>query len=200
MKKFALLIFQLFLLARLAAAQQSENIKYFDTKNRPITEKKFKERRATNQVLDIVGDSTNHRKLIEREENGQFADYAKLVSALEKASGRKIDTEKPLVIIYYPGKDKCNETISLSKSTSYYRSLQKQSDAHIIFVYKDFDSSTGNIPDKWIKDPEALVEKSFFKYHYPCLSFVAISKTGKYSSYFGEFPPAFIEKAVKAVQ
>lgn len=200
MKTFALLLLQLLLFGRLTSAQQSENIKYFDTRNRPISEKKFNERRATNAVLDIVGDSANHRKLIEREENGQFADYAKLISALEKASGKKIDAGKPLVIIYYPGKDKCNETISLSKFTSYYRSLQKQSDAHIIFVYKDFGSSTGNNPAQWIKDPDALVEKSFFKYHYPCLSFVAISKTGKYSSYFGEFPPAFIEKAVKAVQ
>ncbi|MEE1943757.1 hypothetical protein VRU48_01475 [Pedobacter sp. KR3-3] len=200
MKTLALLLFQMAFFGMFAFAQQNESTKYFDIRNKPISEKKFKEQRATNQVLDIIGDSANHRKLIEREENGQFADYAKLISTLEKASGKKMGTEKPLVIIYYPGKDKCNETISLSNFASYYRGLQKKLDAHIIFVYKDFDGLTGNNPDKWIKDPEAVVEKSFFKHPYPCLSFVALSKTGKYSSYFGEFPPSFVEKAVKALQ
>ena len=38
----------------------------------------------------------------------------------------------------------------------------------------------------WYKDPYHIIEKLFFKYHYPCSSFVVISKTGEFSSYFGE--------------
>ncbi len=32
-----------------------------------------------------------------------------------------------------------------------------------------------------------MIERLFFKYHYPCSSFVVISKNGDYISYFGEF-------------
>lgn len=40
---------------------------------------------------------------------------------------------------------------------------------------------------KWRLDEEQLIEKTFFIKPYPCFSFVAIDKTGRYISIFGEF-------------
>ena len=49
----------------------------------------------------------------------------------------------------------------------------------------------------WYKDPENIFERLFFKQHYPCGSFVVISKKGKFISYFGEYPYTYIFEAAK---
>ncbi|MEN8817084.1 MAG: hypothetical protein ABF274_09480 [Nonlabens sp.] len=41
----------------------------------------------------------------------------------------------------------------------------------------------------WQYDPKGLIEKQFFKYHYPCESYVVINPYGVYKSYFGEYGP-----------
>jgi hypothetical protein len=49
----------------------------------------------------------------------------------------------------------------------------------------------------WIPDPEGIFEKNFFKYPYPCRSFVVIHPSGEYRSILGEFPDSQVMLALK---
>ncbi|RZL46758.1 MAG: hypothetical protein EOP00_14005 [Pedobacter sp.] len=184
-------------------AQENKTIRYFNTKNKEITEKKFKEIRSTNKVLDIIGDSTNHRKLIERDETGNI-DRNKLVSALENAINKKIDSNSIIVILYYPGQDPCNSSGNPPQNEDFYtereNEIKRLAKATILYVYKDFKGlERFKNHKKYIQDPENIVEKLFFKHHYPCHSFAVISKTGAYRSYFGEYPTSFLLEDVKSL-
>lgn len=192
MKKIMLFFFSILLLTFATNAQEVQKIRYFDVTNKEISKSIFEEKRATNAVLDIPGDSSNHHKLINREEQGKINDRAKLISFLESASGKKINSLKQIVIIYYPGSDPCNSTGNIDFIISTYKEIEKGvnkiAKATTFYVYKDIkglERYKNAIP--WIKDSEQIVEKLFFKYHYPCSSFTVISKNGNYSSYFGEF-------------
>tara|TARA_Y100000815_G_scaffold200959_1_gene184565 strand:- start:970 stop:1227 length:258 start_codon:yes stop_codon:yes gene_type:complete len=67
-----------------------------------------------------------------------------------------------------------------------------------IYIYKE-NTALQNYWDivNWHKDPGHIIEKLFFKNDYPCQSFVVISKSGKYISYFGEFPKEFVWEATE---
>ncbi len=198
MKKYALLLLaSVFSLCLYAQAP-----KYFDVNQKEISKASFDEKRATNTVLDIPGDSLHHHILINREEKGRINDRIQLLSFLERASDRKIDTVKPIVIIYYPGQDSCNSTgnpqLMIAANNTLKKDLYKQIKTAPLYLYK---TATGL--DKfgkainWIKDPEQIVEKYFFKHHYPCRSFVVISKSGDYISYFGEYPNSYLVEIAK---
>ena len=51
----------------------------------------------------------------------------------------------------------------------------------------------------WHKDPEAIIQKTFFKHHYPCGSFVIINPDGKYASYFGEYSQRDVWDVLRAL-
>jgi len=112
---------------------------------------------------------------------------------LSTTIGREIDPTKTITIIYYPGKDPCNSSGTATKNSRkiWYRELERKlrkiTDTEPIYIYKDKEG-IDKYPDTmdWYKDPYQIIEKLFFKYHYPCSSFVVISKTGEFSSYFGE--------------
>lgn len=203
MKTITILLFQILFVTAFVNAQESKSTRYFNTKNKEITEKKFKELRSTNKVLDIVGDSTNHRKLIEREETGNI-ERSKLVNALENASKKKIDSNSMIVIIYYPGEDPCNSSGNPPQNEDFYTERKKEikriAKTTIFYVYK---SNKGlerfQNHKKYIKDP-GLVETLFFKHHYPCHSFTVISRAGEYKSYFGEFSQNYLLNAVKLLK
>jgi hypothetical protein len=200
MKKIILLSIQVLFFTLLVNAQQNNSFKYFDADNKEITEKIFKQLRSTNKVLDIVGDSTNHKKLIKRDESGNI-DRNKLVLALENVAKTKIDSNTTIIIVYYPGEDPCNSsgspdrTIAKHKETE--RSARQIAKTKTFYIYKDSKGLERYNGLAWLKDPENLIEQLFFKYHYPCGSFAVISKTGEYISYFGEYPHYFIVNAVK---
>lgn len=96
------------------------------------------------------------------------------------------------MIIYYPGKDPCNSKSSATASArhEWYKDLMKNANkitpTNFLFVYKSKEGLKYTKKDTWYKDPKAMVEHMFFKYHYPCSSYVIIYKD-KYYSYFGEF-------------
>lgn len=183
-------------LLRLESYAQQNNIRYFDENNKEISPKEFESRRETNAVLDIPGDSIHHRKLTNRLETGEVSDRKKLMEMLKSsvADGEGIDWEKPLVIIYYPGQDLCNSSDSSNKSDrkKWYQELEKKitkiAKTKPIYIYKEpngLEKYEGIL--KWDKDPEGIIEKVFFKHHYPCGSFVIINEKGQYASYFGEY-------------
>ena len=56
-----------------------------------------------------------------------------------------------------------------------------------IYIYKNKSGLKKSREISWHQDPIATIEKLFFKEHYPCGSFVVISKDGDFISYFGEY-------------
>jgi len=178
--------------------------KYFDENNHEISQSKFERIRSSNKLLDVPGDSIHHKKLTVREKRGKITNRAILESMLEKKINQELDATKPIIIIYYPGKDPCNSSGTANKESirNWHSQLaertEKIAQTKPIYVYKDAEGL-----DKyddfiiWHKDPQGIVENLFFKYHYPCSSFVVISKDGNYISYFGEFPKDYVWKAAK---
>lgn len=205
MKKIQYLSICTILFCVCATSQTNSNeTRYFDENNVEISELAFNKRLDTRQVFSIPGDSTNHKKLIEREKHGKISNRAGFKSLLEQATNSELDSNKPLVIIYYPGKDRCNSGDSvLTASRKFWfedleAGLKQIAKTAPIYIYKNnkgLKKYDGFIT--WYKDPEGMVEKLFFKHHYPCSSFVVISKEGKFISYFGEYSKELVWKATQ---
>ena len=178
--------------------------KYFDENNVEISKSKFHLIRSTNKLLYMSGDSANHKKLTLREKRGKITNRALLESLLEKETNQELDSTKPIVIIYYPGKDRCNSSGSATKESRkiWFGQLEDginqvaQTKPIYIYKYNDgLEKYDGVLT--WHKDPEGTVERLFFEYHYPCSSFVVISKNGNYISYFGEFGKEYVWEATQ---
>lgn len=178
--------------------------RYFDENNLEITEAKFKEISSTNKLLEIPGDSIHHKKLTQRGQRGQIDNRAALELALEQATHTSIEADKPIVIIYYPGDDPCNSSGSPNPELvkEWHDELEKgvydMAKVKPIYIYKNDDGLKKYRRHlDWKKDPEGMIERLFFKYHYPCSSFVVISKEGHFVSYFGEFGKEYVWGALK---
>ena len=179
---------------------------YLDINNNEISKSKFRQKRSTNQYLDIQIDSLNQKKLIERTKTGKLENFEAYRSLVSNKTSEKIDNTKPLVIIYHPGKDACNSSGSATKETlkNWHKTLEdgvQQLKANApIYLYKEkegLEKYDGVL--NWHKDPDGLTEKLFFKYHYPCSSFVVISSDGEYISYFGEFSKEYVWNAINLI-
>ncbi|PQV48916.1 hypothetical protein CLV33_104122 [Jejuia pallidilutea] len=185
--------------------------RYFDENNVEISKSQFNRIRSTNKLLGIPGDSINHKKLTLREKRGKINNRKSLELLLEKATNLELDSLKPIVIIFHPGKDKNNSgAFKNYKSNSYnierirqwYGQLEdginQVAQTKPIYIYKDssgLEKYDGILT--WYKDPEKTIEKLFFKHHYPGSSFVVISKNGDYISYFGEFGKEYVWEATQ---
>jgi len=187
-----------------ATKSNKDTTRYFDENNVEISKSKFDSIRSTNKLLDIPGDSTNHKKLTLREKRGKITNRALLESLLEKEINHELDSTKPIVIIYYPGKDPCNSSGSATKESikNWFGQLEdginQIAQTKPIYIYKDNDGLKkydGVLT--WHKDPEGTIERLFFEHHYPCNSFVVISKNGDYISYFGEFGKEYVWEATQ---
>lgn len=128
-----------------------------------------------------------------------------------KSIYQKLDLEdefragKPLIVIYYPGKDECNSTglgntpESLRKNVKAVARYAEKHDAVApLYFYKNphgLEKYQGI--QQWTADPDGLFENQFFSFHYPCESFVVISPKGKYRAILGEYPISQIDVALK---
>ena len=187
--------------------QNSEKnvIKYFDQNYHPLTQKECENIRRTNKFLDIEGDSINHKVLLVREEQGTIQNKETLDLLLSSATNNKIDSSKPIVIIYYPGKDWCNSSGSATRRTvrksfnEMEKGINKIKESTIIYIYKDTVGLYGKNDGfkEWIQDPGNHIERLFFQHFYSCSSFVVISEKGDYISYFGEFSKVLVLKAAE---
>lgn len=182
----------------------TERTRYFDEYNIEISKTKFNRIRSSNKILGIQGDSINHKRLTTREKRGKLTNRQLLSSLLEKEINQKIDSTKPIVIIYYPGKDPCNSSGTASKEyikiwfDKLEEGIYQIAQTKPIYIYKDSDGlETYHGILTWHKDPENTIERLFFEYHYPCSSFVVISKNGDYISYFGEFGKGYVWEATE---
>jgi len=209
MKKSLLLLCLTICFSTLSFSQiennKTENIKYFDENYNQISKTDFEDRRRENRFWSIQGDSLNHQILVFREIHGTIANKGDLNLILASATNKNIDSSKPLVIFYYPGKDLCNSTGTADREhfKRWYRKMERGvnriQESTFVYLYKDdeglYDKYDGF--KNWIKDPDNLLERLFFKHHYPCSSFVVISESGKFISRFGESSKDHIWKAVK---
>ncbi len=98
-----------------------------------------------------------------------------------------------ILIIYYPGKDKCNGMERVSTWNVFDQDFTAQLNIIVnhqqFWVYKNDENLKYYHPEEvtWQLDKEALVEQLFFKQPYPCASFVVIDQKANYISFFGEF-------------
>lgn len=113
---------------------------------------------------------------------------------------------KSLVVIYYPGKDWCNSTISTTSSSlkkeheSIVKAVSRQGAADPVYIYKSnegLDKYEGIVA--WRADPDNIFEKTFFRFPYPCRSFVVIHPNGAFRSILGEYPNSQITQALKVL-
>lgn len=183
----------------------NDNVKYFDENYNPISKADYENRKSDNGLLSIKGDSINHKILSIRENQETLQNRKYLDSLLTLSTNIKIDSTKPLVIVYYPGKDPCNSSGSATRKTtrSWYKKMEKGinkiRESNIIYVYKETEGLFGKNDGykEWIKDPEQTIQRLFFKRHYPCSSFVVISEKGDFISIFGEFSKEYVYKAIE---
>ncbi len=108
---------------------------------------------------------------------------------------------KFIVINYYPGKDYCNSTgnedFARESYRNFLRKIKKIKNVKQFFVYKSIDGTEKYGQLNWIKDKEAIIERTFFPLHYPCGSFVLIDSLGNYYSYKSEYNLNNIFKLLK---
>ena len=189
-----------------SCSSSKRDFTYLDIDNKKISKSKFRQKRSTNKYLDIQIDSLNQKKLIERTKTGKIDKIEVYRSLISNKSSEKLDFSKPVVIVYYPGKDPCNSSGLQSKESiqNWYSNLEdgiQQLNANApIYLYKVKDGleKYEGLLD-WHKDPDGITEKLFFNNHYPCSSFVVISPNGNYLSYFGEFGKEYVWNAINIV-
>lgn len=190
--------------------------KYYDAAGKELSKAEFDRTERTQNYLSVIVDSSaNAHQLVWREEWGTLPSAELIYSKLEAAIGKPIDRNKYLLIMYYPGQDPCNTVGSISPS--YYkahierlkeltrelnRNLQKNAPTQIVYIYKN-QTGLRKLFEKYMdygQDPDALIERTFFKYHYPCGSYVIIRPDGAYGSYFGEYAYEDILERAKALK
>ncbi|MEJ6793045.1 MAG: hypothetical protein QNK89_10045 [Lacinutrix sp.] len=209
MKQFAVAIILIISFFSCSSSQKTtSSTKYFGIDGNEISESKFKRERTRNRkYIGTYADSLDQKRIALREETGRIDNRNHLDSILEKQTNIKIDKNKSIVIVFYPGKDQCNSSGSATKASLalWFNELENRlseiSKVKPIYIYKSkigLERYNGVLT--WHKDPNRIIEKSFFKFHYPCSSFVVISKTGEYISYFGEFGKDYLWKAAEILE
>lgn len=98
-----------------------------------------------------------------------------------------------IIIIYYPGKDGCNQINTPSRWNIFDRDFVKKANRltinNVLWIYKNDEDLKYYYPEKinWVKDKKNFFENLFFDMHYPCFSSTTIDREGNYISNLGEF-------------
>lgn len=175
---------------------------YFNEFGKRTTKQDYEEKILNGPYFGVPGDEKGVMKLVHRMPTGLVDSkliYQKLGLEDEFRAG------KPLIVIYYPGKDECNSTglgntlESLRKNVkSVARYAEKHKAMTPLYIYKNphgLEKYQGI--QQWDADPDGLFEKQFFPFHYPCGSFVVIGPKGNYRGILGEYPISQIDVALK---
>ncbi|WP_346861486.1 hypothetical protein [uncultured Draconibacterium sp.] len=194
----------LFTILSIFCFAQNSEVMYFDENATEISKIEFDTKLESRNYLEIPGEKRSVKTLVLRKNQGEIINVGKIYSLLKTSTGQTLNRQKPLVVIFYPGKDENNsggqnDRISIRiRKKELCKGLQEVAGVEPIYIYKD---NTGLEKQKnfitWHKDPEAFFEKNFFKHHYPGSSFVVISDKGEYISYYGEFPNEFVWDAAQ---
>src|SRR5690606_2781751 len=169
---------------------------YYNVDNTEISQSAFQKLLLETNLYSVKKDSLKTYKLMNRNQRGEFGslgDSENLFKELNEKLNLKLDSSKPLIIYYYPGKDPCNssgvgakkkEQLKWDKELD--REVKKVADVNVLRIYKNKEGIITLEDHDWRKDPNGLIENLFFNYHYSCGSFVIINKD-KYAAGFGEY-------------
>jgi hypothetical protein len=175
---------------------------YFNESGKRIVYSEYEDKILNGPYFGVPGEKDGDMKLVHRMPVGLVdakTIYQKLGLEAEFTAG------KPLIVIYYPGKDECNST-GPGNSTDYLaknvktvaRYAEKHDALPPLYVYKNphgLEKYRGI--QEWSADPDGLFEKQFFPFPYPCGSFVVISPNGNYRGILGDYPISQIDVALK---
>lgn len=191
-------IFAIFFLfnCTITIAQKSDEIFFYDENEKQVSQEVFEKLQNKRYSMVVKNDSLEKYRILpkDRTERGKIVNLEEIILKIETRIGTPIDRTKPIIIIYHPGQDPCNTSGSASHQSrrAWFKILEKKifkiSKTKPIYLYKKVDGlEKYNRIINWFKDPENIVEKTFFRFHYPCSSYVIISPDGTYISFFGEF-------------
>lgn len=181
---------------------------YYDADNNKIDKITFDKLLAGKEYYQVENDSLKAFKLMYRNnrgESGSLGDTKNLFKELNTKLHLKLDSSKPLIIYYYPGKDPCNssgvgakrrEQLKWDKELD--KEVKKVADVPVLRIYKNKEGLETINDYNWKKDPNALIENLFFNYHYGCGSFVILNKE-KYLAFFGEYGWKDVTKLLKEI-
>lgn len=168
-----------------------------------ITQEAFEEKITNGPYFGVPGSTSNEKLIIHRMPFGKVEpDLFYRILGKEES----LKEGKSLVVIFYPGKDECNSTGLQANDVSHFKKsyeylvsgTAKRNGTEPVYIYKNpHGLEKYKRIMEWIPDPEVTFEKNFFKYPYPCRSFVVIHPSGEYRAIFGEFPDSQIILALK---
>ncbi len=190
-------------------AQNTVNAQtYYNVDDSEISKSTFQKLLLDTNLYSVKNDSLEAYKLMKRDqrsEKGSLGDTKNLFKELNEKLHLKLDSNKPLIIYYYPGKDPCNssgvgakrkEQLKWDKELD--KEVKKVADVNVLRIYKNKDGIKTLEDHNWKKDPNALIENLFFNYHYGCGSFVIIHKE-KYSAGLGEYGWKDVTESLKEI-
>jgi hypothetical protein len=196
-KRGSILVFLLFCCISEVFSQS-----YFNEFGKRIVKTEYEDKILNGPYFGVPGDQPGDMKLVHRMPVGVTDAklfYQKLGLEADFASG------KPLIVIYYPGKDECNSTRTANDPKSLtndhkaiLRYAEKHKASEPVYVYQNphgLEKYEGIMT--WIPDPDGVFKEYFFKFPYPCKSFVVFSPKGNYRAILGDFPISQIDVALK---
>jgi hypothetical protein len=175
---------------------------YFNELGKRITYADYEQKILSGPYFGVPGEKPGDQKLVHRMPTGltnarMF--YEKLGMLSDFQAGR------PLVVIFYPGKDECNSAASTSdpkllrtNHEAVLKYAKKFGTAPPVYLYQQAHGLEKYVGiHTWIPDPEGVFATHFFQFPYPCKSFVVISPKSNYRAILGEFPISQIAVALK---
>lgn len=204
MKKILML---LLFLSPYTLFSQSKKIVFADENLKILTKNDFFNNplKKDRYILTFENDSSTIKVKVDREKYGRLTKNRNrnIRSYLETLSSTKIDSTKTVIINYFPTADKCQgksnwNKFFIKKCNNFVNQVKKNEKLTQYFIFKD-KSSVKNFKKKfkWYLDTKQLIEKTFFKYHYPCFSYVIIKPNGNYYTVRGEYNISEIYKKIK---
>ena len=181
-------------------SQSEKLIYYYDVDGSKISKKNYVEKSSRYKSLNknylsttFENDTCYIKKLVKRKNYGKLK-KSELDSLYKTINNTTKSNQKFTLIHYHPGRDGCNDGSISSNgiknniyNKQYLRRLKK--DYKIYWIYKKDETLNFEKAKSidWQIDKNQFIEKTFFKYHYLCNSFVIIDNdTGNYISIFGE--------------
>ncbi len=199
----------IFILLLCSVISFGQEIHFYDVNGNRITKEQFEKQRDTrvNVPLSFQKGKITETRLFLRSKTGVINQEIrnKIISNLQEEIGKEINRSEMIIINYYQGKDLCNSSGSVGSywdmkeaQAQYQRQIKQLGQTSQYYLYaspeglKDSYGLIDRYPDK-----DLLVEKTFFKYKYPCSSYVIIKPDGEYYAYFGEYMREHLIKEAK---
>jgi hypothetical protein len=170
---------------------------YFDINSNRITQneyKKINDNPVEYLKVKVVSDTAKIYTIEKRELMGSLNNdsYDELFLYLNSISEKKVDSSKTIIINYYPGFDKCNQTSGKDYVNNlqifFLNQINSNGKVEYYFICKSFEGI--EFYDQSIKrlmDKDRYIELTFFPNHYPCGSYLIVYPDKKYYIYKGEY-------------